>query len=136
MRRRLVGFTMAAAVALSAGWATAQEGAGPAAANAAKPEQHAVPTWRSKATGNDLMQVYPEAARRHGVEGIALVRCSVTPQGEMADCAVEQEAPMGLGFGEAALKLMPRYRMTAQIAGGSPIAGGVVRLPIQFRLPR
>ena len=82
------------------------------------------------------MRVYPREAVRNGVEGIALVACMVSKEGEMANCAVEQEAPPGQGFGEAALKLMPEFQMKPLTQNGAPVEGGMVRLPIQFRLPR
>jgi len=65
-----------------------------------------------------------------------MVTCKVTMEGEMADCSVEQEAPSGEGFGEAALKLMPKFHMRPATKSGVPVEGGVVRIPIQFRLPR
>ena len=94
------------------------------------------PDWRQRATGEDLARVYPRQAARRGVEGIAMVTCKVTKEGTMVDCAVEQEVPSSEGFGEAALKLMPKFRMRPLTRNGSPVDGGVVRLPIQFRLPR
>ena len=101
-----------------------------------EPVQHIAPEWRSRATGSDMMRVYPRPALRRGIEGLALVQCDVGKDGEMADCVVEQEAPTGQGFGDAALKLMPRFRMNPHRQDGAPVEGGVVRLPIQFRLPR
>jgi TonB family protein len=95
-----------------------------------------IPDWRRRATGEDLMRVYPHSAAHRGVEGMAMVVCSVTKEGEMADCAVEQEAPTGEGFGAAALKLMPKFRMRPKTSEGVPVDGGVARIPIQFRLPR
>jgi protein TonB len=95
-----------------------------------------IPDWRRRASGADLMQVYPQSAARRGIEGIAMVVCKVTAEGEMADCAVEQEAPTGEGFGEAALKLTPKFRMRRQTQDGVSVGGGVARIPIQFRLPR
>lgn len=97
---------------------------------------HRVPEWIQRASGQDLARVYPRSARRRGVEGIALVSCRVTADGAMADCKVEQEAPLHEGFGDAALELMPLFRMRSQADGGAPVEGGTVRLPIQFRLPR
>ncbi len=98
--------------------------------------QHVVPDWLSRATGEDMMRVYPEAALRRGVEGIALVTCEVSKSGEMTGCAVEQEAPRGQGFGGAALALMPKFRMRPPTRDGVAVDGAVVRLPIQFRMPR
>jgi protein TonB len=95
-----------------------------------------VPDWRSRATGEDVGRVYPRDAMRRRVEGIVLVVCHVTAEGTMADCVAEQEAPKGEGFGEAALKLMPKFRMRPLTRNGTPVGGGVVRLPIQFRMPR
>ncbi len=96
----------------------------------------AQPAWRQRATGEDLARVYPRQAARRRVEGIAMVTCTVTKEGDMAGCRVEQEAPMGEGFGEAALKLMPKFRMHPLTRNGLSVEGGVVRIPIQFRLPR
>jgi protein TonB len=96
---------------------------------------HIVPSWRSKATADDVMRVYPDRALRSRTSGIALIQCSVTEAGEMANCTVEQEAPTGFGFGEAALKLTPSFKMAPTTSQGSPVQGGIVRLPLQFRLP-
>ena len=59
---------------------------------AATQTPHIVPTWLSKATGDDVKRVYPPDALHRGVAGIVLVQCNVTSQGEMADCTVAQEA--------------------------------------------
>lgn len=137
MKLALLGLAIWAAMMSNPGLASAQDAGSASSANDSmpKPEPHIVPLWRSKATGDDLMRVFPKEALRHGVEGIALIRCGVTSEGRMTNCAVEQEAPTGYGFGEAALALMPRFRMKAKTDGGAPVGGGVVRLPIQFRLP-
>lgn len=84
----------------------------------------------SRVNPNDIMRVYPRDALRRGVAGFALVRCDVTAQGDMADCAVEQEAPAASGFGEAALRLMPRFKMKSR--NGASLEGGVVQIPIHF----
>jgi protein TonB len=104
--------------------------------SAAKPFVAVIPDWRRRATGEDLMRVYPRSAARRGVEGIVMVVCQVTNDGEMDACAVEQEAPPDEGFGEAALKLMPKFLMRPKTKDGSPVGGGAARIPIQFRLPR
>jgi protein TonB len=99
-------------------------------------QQEVPPRWLHKATGEDVRRVYPPDALQRGVEGIVMVSCQVTEKGEMAECRVEQEAPAGEGFGDAALKLMPRFLMRPPTRDGVPVAGATVRLPIQFRLPR
>lgn len=50
-----------------------------------------------------------------------MVTCKVTREGEMPDCSVEQEAPSSEGFGEAALKLMPKFRMRPMTKDGVPV---------------
>jgi protein TonB len=95
-----------------------------------------VPDWRRKATGADLMKVYPSRALRRGVSGAAIVGCSVSAEGEMTDCRVIEEAPVGEGFGDAALKLMPRFLMRPATRGGIPVEGGWVRIPIRFSPPQ
>ena len=112
----------------------------------AQPAQVEAPGAPERATGEtknfmltsridhqDVMRVYPRDALRRRVAGFALVRCEVMAQGDMADCAIEQEAPAGSGFGQAALRLMPRFKMKSR--NGASLEGGVVQIPIQFRPP-
>jgi protein TonB len=124
-------------VVLAAGGEAAAAAGSPS--NPTDPAQavaYVIPDWRRRASGEDLMRVYPQSAARRGLEGIAMVVCSVTKEGGMADCVVDQEAPTGEGFGEAALKLTPKFRMRPRTKDGVPVEGGVARIPIQFRLPR
>jgi protein TonB len=52
----------------------------------------------------------------------------------MADCVVLREAPSDEGFGEAALKLTPRFLMRPPTRNAVPVGGAIVRLPLSFRL--
>jgi TonB family protein len=65
-------------------------------------------------------------------EGVAHVRCKVAPQGRLSDCAVISETPTGAGFGQAALRLAPKFRATPEAA--QRMAGSVT-LPIRFAGP-
>jgi protein TonB len=120
-------------LAMASALVIAQADATPSASAAAR---ELPPQWLRKATGEDVGHIYPPDALRRSVEGIVMVTCQVTEKGEMADCNVEQEAPADEGFGDAALKLMPLFRMRPPTRDGVPVAGATVRLPIQFRLPR
>jgi len=98
--------------------------------------RHLTPEWLQRATGVDLKRVYPRAALKQGLEGVVLISCRVSKAGGMMNCTVDQEAPAGHGFGDAALKLMPKFRMQPTTRDGTAVEGGVVRLPIQFRFAR
>ena len=69
-----------------------------------------------------LYAAWPRAARFTGVEGWASLWCTVTVEGRTTACAVGQEGRVGLGFGEAALKLAPLYRFTPGRKAGAPAA--------------
>ena len=94
------------------------------------------PDWMRRPTGPDFARVYPKAAARTGTEGTATTSCTVTAEGNLADCITLDEAPGGFGFGAAALKMMSLFKMRPLTKDGAPVAGGTVRIPIRFMLPR
>ena len=93
------------------------------------------PRWIRRPTGGDLASVIPRAAYA-GIDGEAVTSCTVTRNGDLVDCVTVSEAPLGAGFGAAALKLMPRFKMTPMTADGKTVEGGTVRIPIRFTAPR
>jgi TonB family protein len=80
------------------------------------------------------MKYYPAQAWKEGVEGRAVIRCAVTKQGALADCVVASEAPKGAGFGKAALKMSPLFKMNPAIRDGARV-DSEVDIPIDFQLP-
>ncbi len=93
------------------------------------------PDWLAKPTGNDIARYYPRLATVVGVEGRATVHCLVTAAGALADCAVTSEAPKGMRFGEATLKLANVFRMRPMTVDGAPVSGGQINVPVRFQLP-
>lgn len=93
------------------------------------------PNWRHRPTDDELLAVWPKAALAKGVQGRAQITCKVSLQGALYDCAVDSEAPAGLGFGAAALALSPQFLMTPKLHDGVPEAGGEVSIPITFETP-
>jgi protein TonB len=90
------------------------------------------PGWIRKPTGYDIFRVYPEAAKRMRLNGQATIRCEVTPKGELANCVATEETPANRGFGEAALKLAPRFQMKSMTCADAPATCGTVSIPIRF----
>jgi protein TonB len=64
---------------------------------------------------------------------VATLFCKVGGDGGLFDCTVTSEAPAGWGFGAAALKMAPLFKMTATVNGES-VAGATVTVPLTFRL--
>jgi len=94
------------------------------------------PDWLRKPTGEDVARYYPDRAQRMNVEGRATINCTVTAQGTLSACTISDEEPNDQGFGEAAMKMSRLFKMRPQTKDGSPVSGGVVRIPIVFRLPK
>lgn len=108
-------------------------------APATTPERPAVmapykPDWLEKPTVDDMEWAYPAHAQRHGVEGKAVIKCQVGPDGRLGNCQVISEAPTGEDFGVAAIALSQKFRMLpppADYAAKTP----EVTIPIVFQMP-
>jgi TonB family protein len=93
------------------------------------------PDWLRRPSGEDLTRLYPKAALAKRLEGFATIQCHVTATGELADCRTIDEAPLGEGFGEAAVAMAATFKMRPMAKDGAPVDGGTVRIPIRFKLP-
>lgn len=67
-------------------------------------------------------------------EARARLACVVVQGGLVTQCRVEEEAPAGVGIGQAALTLSPHFRLTTWTAEGLPTVGGTVGIPIRYKL--
>jgi protein TonB len=92
------------------------------------------PRWIDKPTGAEYAAFYPKAAARAGVPGRATIRCVVRRDGRLADCAIISEDPVGMGFGDATLRVALKFRMGPTDGKGDPVVGRRVVLPLKFRL--
>lgn len=92
------------------------------------------PEWVMKPDGGDLEAYYPDKARKEGVNGRATIECTVEESGNLIDCTVIDEAPVGYGFGEATVRASAKFRMKPRTVNGAPVRGATVRVPIIWSL--
>ena len=77
--------------------------------------------------------VYPEAAKRDGIEGEVTLVYTVTRTGEVTDLEILESSPPGI-FDDAALAAVRTWRYRPVMAGGEPVAQETVGSTLTFRL--
>ncbi len=73
------------------------------------PQDNTGPNWMRRPTTDERARAYPRAAARAKVDGQTRLNCLIGDDGRLSDCTVIEEAPPGMGFGEAALSLAPDF---------------------------
>ncbi|MDB5440013.1 MAG: TonB family protein [Caulobacteraceae bacterium] len=87
--------------------------------------------WLNKPSAARINSAYPARAMEAGAGGSVLLSCRVTKTGALYSCLVGSEAPAGLTFGAAALKLTDAITLPVQTRDGEPIEW-TVSLPMKF----
>lgn len=90
-------------------------------------------SWRSVPSGDDMADAYPGFAAALGLRGSARLTCQAQPDGRLADCKPDRVRPSGLGFDQAALDLVDRFRTVPRTRDGAPVASEV-RFTVRFEL--
>ncbi|HEY1879497.1 MAG TPA: TonB family protein [Caulobacteraceae bacterium] len=91
------------------------------------------PTWTRMPEALDMAAAFPAAARAAHVDvGHVLLNCFVAVGGKLISCAVQKEAPAGLGFGAAAMSLSSQFQVSVWTDEGLPTVGGSVSVPIRY----
>ncbi|WP_135210780.1 TonB family protein [Vitreimonas flagellata] len=88
------------------------------------------PIWLSRPPSPE--RFYPRAAFMRGVEGQVTLACFVELDGRLT-CTIEQEAPAGQGFGDAALAIARAHVMQPATINGAPVRGRY-RMVVPFSL--
>jgi protein TonB len=90
--------------------------------------------WVQRPSADDLSRHFPDAAVKAGVAGRVAMSCRALVTGALTACSVLSESPAGYGFGEAALRLSPLFRLASRMSDGASVEGITLRLPIVFRM--
>lgn len=104
-------------------------------ASAAYAQPVSKPVWRSLPTPEDVAAAMPAPAIAAGQGGLARLTCKVATSGALADCVIAGEEPAGLGFGAAALTLIPKITMDPAWSDGRSAVGESITLPLRFAAP-
>jgi TonB family protein len=80
----------------------------------------------------DVSLHYPPLARRLKKTGRAVLACDVNSQGDVNECAVVEEFPIGWGFGQAARRIASDLRAAPAQEQGLPVGEGRVIVPVTF----
>lgn len=93
------------------------------------------PDWIVTIDPEKIVALYPAKAADAGIqEGVGVADCLVAADGKLTDCKVAREAPVDMGFGQAAVLVAGVTQMDPWTPEGRPVAGARVKLPIRFSL--
>lgn len=67
--------------------------------------------WEARPSVADFERLGPPEAVRTRTSGRATLDCELNASGRLRDCLLKGETPVGAGFGAAALRLAPLYRL-------------------------
>lgn len=91
--------------------------------------------WARFPSRSDIDRESPPFARKHRVDGHAVLNCRVDASGYLNACAVARAEPAGFGFDAAALRLAPYFKLDTRLSDGRPMTPGQISVPILFGAP-
>ena len=93
------------------------------------------PNWKRAPSQQDFLTVFPTAAMEAGKGGKVVLLCRITVTGAPTGCSVVSETPPGLGFGQAALAMIPQMLFNPAIKNGEPVEFSELKIPLSFVAP-
>lgn len=95
-------------------------------------EEPFVPPDGRAAYRDNPQPIYPQAARRRGMQGVAIVAALVREDGTVAEAAVSQGSGHAI-LDQAAVDAVRAWRFAPATRGGRPVSARI-EIPIAFRL--
>lgn len=83
---------------------------------------------------NEVLPVYPDSARRRGIEGYVKLAFTITPDGKVENVRVVESSPKNV-FDREARRAAVRWRFAPRSEGGRAVAREAVKT-LQFRLEK
>lgn len=99
----------------------------------AAPAQITGATWLKRPGAREFDRYYPARAVEREKDGRVVLNCAVNADGTI-NCMVASETPAEWGFGPAAIQISKFFKMAPQTVNGEPTSGGMVTVPITFKL--
>jgi hypothetical protein len=90
------------------------------------------PDWLRGPTSDQIDAVLPKKAIATRASGAAIVRCRVSAAAKVSDCEILMEAPPGLEFGKAVVRMAQLLPVRPRMFDGKPVDGGVITLAMPF----
>lgn len=103
----------------------------PSVAAPADPPPREEVQWVERPSPADLERLAPADARQSRTEGRATLECMVMRSGRLQSCAIKSETPAGMGFGAAALRAVPLYRLIAK-SSNVDVEGSQIAFTVRF----
>src|SRR5690349_2987053 len=86
------------------------------------------PIWERAPDRPEILKAFPEAARKAGTSGMAMMLWRAGEDARLHGCTVSDESPLGAGFGAALLSLREQYKLAPIDLSKQPVAGRPVRV--------
>ena len=89
--------------------------------------------WMEQPTPAQVAGAYPAKAQRSLAAGQGVIDCIASADGGLADCVIQAETPAGMGFGAAALRLAPHFKLHPVSRQGRSVRGAKLTVTVDFR---